>query len=211
MLLCWSIADEQCCEIFFVILIQNSERGKRSRNCGCLLGLWLPVGIIVPVCLPPRRQQTPGLIHPCAHTELGTCRPQGEPVEQRCPESNHTCSLLQAGKGAGPGPALGRVSDQAPRMMDQGEEDDEEEAWLQLRPVEPLPSQCCGSGCSPCVFDVYQRELARWEAARASKDRSLLSREETQVRGGAPQTRGPGVGIFLTSALYGVPAQGSFL
>ena len=75
-------------------------------------------------------------------------------MEQRCPESNHTCSLLQAGKGAGPGPALGRVSDQAPRMIGQGEEDDEEEAWLQLRPVEPLPSQCCGSGCSPCVFDV---------------------------------------------------------
>ncbi|XP_070642595.1 NADH-cytochrome b5 reductase-like isoform X5 [Bos indicus] len=65
-------------------------------------------------------------------------------------------------------------------MMDQGEEGDEEEAWLQLRPVEPLPLQCCGSGCSPCVFDIYQRDLARWEAARASKDRSLLSREETQ-------------------------------
>ncbi|KAM9110196.1 NADH-cytochrome b5 reductase-like isoform 4-T5 [Megaptera novaeangliae] len=64
--------------------------------------------------------------------------------------------------------------------MDKGEEDDEEEAWLQLRPVEPLPSQCCGSGCSPCVFDLYQRDLASWEAARASKDRSLLSGEETQ-------------------------------
>ncbi|XP_025768097.1 NADH-cytochrome b5 reductase-like isoform X2 [Puma concolor] len=64
-------------------------------------------------------------------------------------------------------------------MMDEtGEE--EEEAWLQLRPVEPLPSQCCGSGCSPCVFDLYHRELARWEAARASKDRSLLSGEESQ-------------------------------
>lgn len=93
------------------------------------------------------------------------------------------CSLLQAGKGAGPGPALGRVPDQAPLMMGQREEGDEEEAWLQLRPVEPLPSQCCGSGCSPCVFDLYQQDLARWEAARASKDRSLLRREETQVRG----------------------------
>ncbi|XP_023405326.1 NADH-cytochrome b5 reductase-like isoform X2 [Loxodonta africana] len=60
------------------------------------------------------------------------------------------------------------------------EEDDDDEAWLQLRPVEPLPSQCCGSGCSPCVFDLYQRDLARWEAARASKDRSLLSAVELQ-------------------------------
>uniref|UniRef100_G1Q1S9 NADH-cytochrome b5 reductase-like n=2 Tax=Myotis lucifugus TaxID=59463 RepID=G1Q1S9_MYOLU len=62
--------------------------------------------------------------------------------------------------------------------MDEKEEDDDEEAWLQLRPVEPLPSQCCGSGCSPCVFDLYDRDLARWEAARASKDRSLLRGKE---------------------------------
>ncbi|XP_058408478.1 NADH-cytochrome b5 reductase-like isoform X3 [Diceros bicornis minor] len=64
--------------------------------------------------------------------------------------------------------------------MDEREEDDDEEAWLQLRPVEPLPSQCCGSGCSPCVFDLYLRDLTRWEAARVSKDRSLLSGEESQ-------------------------------
>uniref|UniRef100_A0A8C3YL96 Cytochrome b5 reductase like n=1 Tax=Catagonus wagneri TaxID=51154 RepID=A0A8C3YL96_9CETA len=65
-------------------------------------------------------------------------------------------------------------------MMAEREEDDEEEAWLRLRPVEPLPSQCCGSGCSPCVFDLYQRDLARWEAARASKDRSLLRGKVSQ-------------------------------
>lgn len=65
-------------------------------------------------------------------------------------------------------------------MMDEREEDEEEEAWLQLRPVEPLPSQCCGSGCSPCVFDLYDQDLARWEAARASKDRSLLRGKEPQ-------------------------------
>uniref|UniRef100_A0A8C5VUW4 NADH-cytochrome b5 reductase-like n=1 Tax=Microcebus murinus TaxID=30608 RepID=A0A8C5VUW4_MICMU len=59
-------------------------------------------------------------------------------------------------------------------------EEDTEEAWLQLRPVEPLPSQCCGGGCSPCVFDLYHRDLARWEAARASNDRSLLSGQKSQ-------------------------------
>nr|XP_044626787.1 NADH-cytochrome b5 reductase-like isoform X2 [Equus asinus] len=64
--------------------------------------------------------------------------------------------------------------------MYEREEDNDEEAWLQLRPVEPLPSQCCGGGCSPCVFDLYHRDLARWEAARASKDRSLLGGEESQ-------------------------------
>nr|XP_058159519.1 NADH-cytochrome b5 reductase-like isoform X5 [Dasypus novemcinctus] len=64
--------------------------------------------------------------------------------------------------------------------MGERNEDDDEDSWLQLRPVEPLPSQCCGSGCSPCVFDIYHRDLARWEAARTSKDRSLLSEEESQ-------------------------------
>lgn len=72
---------------------------------------------------------------------------------------------------------------QAPLTMDEEEEDsDTEEAWLQLRPVEPSPSQCCGGGCSPCVFDLYHRDLARWEAARASRDRSLLNGEKSQSR-----------------------------
>jgi len=99
------------------------------------------------------------------------------------------CRPMREGLGPGPHgvrPVLGRApscpsqAGQAPLMMDEREEDADEEAWLQLRPVEPLPSQCCGSGCSPCVFDLYHRELARWEAARASKDRSLLSGEESQ-------------------------------
>ncbi|XP_069848829.1 NADH-cytochrome b5 reductase-like isoform X1 [Dipodomys merriami] len=67
-----------------------------------------------------------------------------------------------------------------PLTMDERTEDDAEEDWLQLRPMEPLPSQCCGSGCSPCVFDLYHRDLARWEAARASNDRSLLNEKQSQ-------------------------------
>ena len=39
----------------------------------------------------------------------------------------------------------------------------EEEDWLPLPPEEPLPSDCCGSGCTPCVQDIYQEELARWK------------------------------------------------
>uniref|UniRef100_A0A8C2LLB3 Cytochrome b5 reductase-like n=1 Tax=Cricetulus griseus TaxID=10029 RepID=A0A8C2LLB3_CRIGR len=62
--------------------------------------------------------------------------------------------------------------------------DNDAEAWLQLKPVEPLPSQCCGSGCSPCVFDLYSRDLERWEAARARNDRSLLSGKQS------PETQG---------------------
>lgn len=93
--------------------------------------------------------------------------------------------------------------------MDKREEDDSEEAWLQLRPVEPLPSQCCGSGCSPCVFDLYHRDLARWEAAQASKNRSLLSGEQSRVRKGCSSGEWARMAVYL--ALQSVPdAQGSF-
>ncbi|XP_053248347.1 NADH-cytochrome b5 reductase-like isoform X2 [Podarcis raffonei] len=58
--------------------------------------------------------------------------------------------------------------------------DDSEDDWLSLKPKEPLPSQCCGSGCKPCVYDTYQDELEQWEKAKAKKDRSLLTRKKQQ-------------------------------
>ncbi|XP_072505652.1 NADH-cytochrome b5 reductase-like isoform X4 [Notamacropus eugenii] len=59
-------------------------------------------------------------------------------------------------------------------MEEKKEEDEEEETWLQLRPTEPLPAQCCGGGCKPCIFNIYYQELSWWEKARAKKDKSLL-------------------------------------
>ncbi|XP_075792147.1 NADH-cytochrome b5 reductase-like isoform X3 [Pelodiscus sinensis] len=52
--------------------------------------------------------------------------------------------------------------------------------WLSLMPIEPLKSQCCGSGCKPCVYDVYQKELAQWEEAKAKKDKSLLTKQKEE-------------------------------
>ncbi|WP_072429962.1 oxidoreductase-like domain-containing protein [Chitinimonas taiwanensis] len=47
------------------------------------------------------------------------------------------------------------------------------------RPIEPTPpesSECCNSGCDPCVFDLhneemhrYRRLLAEWEQRQQSK------------------------------------------
>lgn len=34
---------------------------------------------------------------------------------------------------------------------------------LSLMPEEPLASDCCGSGCAVCVFDIYQRDLEKWK------------------------------------------------
>lgn len=30
------------------------------------------------------------------------------------------------------------------------------------RPEEPLPQDCCGNSCEPCVFDMYRQELDHW-------------------------------------------------
>ena len=34
-----------------------------------------------------------------------------------------------------------------------------------VRPVPPLPMDCCESGCDRCVFETYADELAFYEAA----------------------------------------------
>ncbi|MFO7859216.1 MAG: oxidoreductase-like domain-containing protein [Ectothiorhodospiraceae bacterium] len=35
------------------------------------------------------------------------------------------------------------------------------------RPEPPDPTACCQGGCVPCIFDAYERRLARWEAEQA--------------------------------------------
>ncbi|XP_018419494.1 PREDICTED: NADH-cytochrome b5 reductase-like isoform X2 [Nanorana parkeri] len=60
-------------------------------------------------------------------------------------------------------------------MCDSGDTD-----WLSLRPVEPCPDQCCGGGCSPCVYDLYQAELELWEKAKERGDPQLLRRANTE-------------------------------
>ena len=30
-------------------------------------------------------------------------------------------------------------------------------------PERPLDSDCCGQGCLPCVFDLYEEEVKIWE------------------------------------------------
>jgi hypothetical protein len=30
-------------------------------------------------------------------------------------------------------------------------------------PVRPRPEDCCGRGCEPCVYDLYEEALERYE------------------------------------------------
>ncbi|XP_005105174.1 NADH-cytochrome b5 reductase-like [Aplysia californica] len=41
---------------------------------------------------------------------------------------------------------------------------DSEAVMLPEPPERPLDSDCCGNGCVPCVFDIYEEEVALWEA-----------------------------------------------
>ena len=34
---------------------------------------------------------------------------------------------------------------------------------LPPKPIEPSESECCGTGCNPCVFDIYKKQLKKWE------------------------------------------------
>lgn len=34
------------------------------------------------------------------------------------------------------------------------------------RPKTPLEEDCCGSGCTPCIFDVHKALLKEWESRK---------------------------------------------
>ena len=56
-------------------------------------------------------------------------------------------------------------------------------------PIPPLPEDCCGQGCKPCVNDIYEEELKLWEKETSDnsdaidqiQDDILSNGETTQV------------------------------
>ena len=76
--------------------------------------------------------------------------------------------------------------------------EEEEEDWLPVALEEPLSSDCCGSGCTPCVQDIYQEELARWRRLKemsVEERRIFFEQEQRRVkdrRGEVPSAISPG-------------------
>lgn len=40
---------------------------------------------------------------------------------------------------------------------------------MQEKPIEPAPNECCESGCDPCIWDIYRKELRKWEKLQAAQ------------------------------------------
>ena len=36
-------------------------------------------------------------------------------------------------------------------------------SYLSAKPNRPEEHECCGGGCSPCVWDFYYEDLERWQ------------------------------------------------
>jgi hypothetical protein len=47
-----------------------------------------------------------------------------------------------------------------------------------VAPVAPDLEDCCRSGCTPCVFDLYEAALERYEEALARYEAALAKQAE---------------------------------
>lgn len=46
-----------------------------------------------------------------------------------------------------------------------------------LPPRRPGNDECCGSGCIPCIFDLYDEQMQRYEEALAAWEKRHASRK----------------------------------
>jgi len=49
---------------------------------------------------------------------------------------------------------------------------------IEAPPTRPEALECCGTGCSPCIFDYYYQSLDKWEERNMPlKEYLALSKE----------------------------------
>lgn len=63
-------------------------------------------------------------------------------------------------------------------MEDPELEDCSCEDCISQKPSEPLPSDCCGSGCEPCVNDLYDNDLKAWRKACIERHQGNQTNED---------------------------------
>ncbi|MDZ7693660.1 MAG: oxidoreductase-like domain-containing protein [Balneolaceae bacterium] len=42
---------------------------------------------------------------------------------------------------------------------------------IMKEPEKPLPTDCCGSGCERCVYDIYVEQLKQYKAWKKSQSK----------------------------------------
>ncbi len=47
------------------------------------------------------------------------------------------------------------------------------------KPIEPAPNECCESGCDPCIWDIYRKELRKWEKWQAAQQQKAAEEEQS--------------------------------
>ncbi|WP_084688055.1 oxidoreductase-like domain-containing protein [Paraburkholderia oxyphila] len=52
-----------------------------------------------------------------------------------------------------------------------------------LPPERPSNEDCCQSGCSPCIFDLYDEEVDRWRAALTAWETREAARQAAAAQG----------------------------
>ena len=56
------------------------------------------------------------------------------------------------------------------------------EPILPAKPEAPTSSDCCGNGCSVCVFDIYEQELVLWKKeCEQIRNGELAGKANTEV------------------------------
>lgn len=40
---------------------------------------------------------------------------------------------------------------------------------MREKPEPPADNECCDSGCDPCVWDIYRKELEKWNRIQQRK------------------------------------------
>lgn len=49
------------------------------------------------------------------------------------------------------------------------------------KPEKPLDDDCCGNGCSPCVWDHYYEQLSLWNEQQKEEIASTKGEETTEA------------------------------
>ena len=80
--------------------------------------------------------------------------------------------------------------------------DEEDLSYLPEPPEEPLPSDCCGTGCSPCVQDIYHEELQGWLRLKAMTPRERAEWRKSNLKKPREEAVDSGTAVALSPSEY---------